>query len=143
MLVPNIIAAPRPWKIRRMISSVSLNEKARSKEAIISIVIPYFKIFFLPYISAILPIGTRNIAAANRYDKETQLSRTRFIPKSIPMDGSPINNEEIMKGARKELIVVMINTIFLLTVLFMISLLHQKKVALYSRLTLDTILWLP
>ena len=65
--------------------------------------------------SAILPIGTRNIAAAKRYDKETQLSMTTSIPKSFPMEGSPMNTEEPIKGARKELIVVISNTTFLLS----------------------------
>jgi len=63
---------------------------------------PNVKILFLPYISAILPKGTRNTAAARRYEVATQLNRTAFIPNSCPIDGSAMLTEEPMKGVRKE-----------------------------------------
>ncbi|GAI27508.1 unnamed protein product [marine sediment metagenome] len=63
---------------------------------------PYVKILFLPYISAILPKGTRNIAAARRYEVATQLNKTAFIANSCPIDGSAMLMEELIKGVTKE-----------------------------------------
>ena len=60
------------------------------------------KILFLPYISAILPKGTRNIAAARRYEVAIQPSKTAFILNSLPIEGRAILTEEPIKGVRKE-----------------------------------------
>ncbi len=61
------------------------------------------KSFFLPYISAILPKGTRNAAAAKRNDVATQLNKTASISNSLPITGSAMLMEELIKGMRKEL----------------------------------------
>jgi hypothetical protein len=54
-------------------------EMAERKDEIVKTTIPYVKIFFLPYISASLPKGTRDIAAAKRYEVATQLNKTASI----------------------------------------------------------------
>lgn len=79
---------------------------------------PYVKILFLPYISAILPKGTRNTAAARRYEVATQLNRTAFIPNSCPIDGSAMLTEEPIKGVRKEPNVTISRAAFLFGALF-------------------------
>ncbi|MBA7682772.1 hypothetical protein ES703_91124 [subsurface metagenome] len=63
---------------------------------------PYVKILFLPYMSAILPKGTRNIAAARRYAVATQPREMASIASSLPIDGSAMVMEEPIKGVRKE-----------------------------------------
>ena len=51
--------------------------------------------------SAILPNGTRNIAAARRNEVATQLNKTASIANSFPIEGSAILIEEPIKGVRK------------------------------------------
>jgi len=52
--------------------------------------------------SAILPNGTRNKAAASKYMIFTQLKRKAFMANSFPMDGRAILTDALMKGVRKE-----------------------------------------
>lgn len=67
---------------------------------------PQVKIFFLPYMSAILPKGTRNIAAASKYAVATQPNEIASIASSFPMEGSAMAMEEPINGVRKEPTVV-------------------------------------
>ena len=78
---------------------------------------PHVKILFLPYISAILPKGTRNIAAAIINEIETQLNKTASIENSLLMVGSAMFTEEPIKGVRKEESVVITKTKGLLIIL--------------------------
>lgn len=63
---------------------------------------PYIKIFFLPFISASFPKGTRNIAAARIYEVATQFNRIASIENSFPIEGSAMLMDEPIKGVRKE-----------------------------------------
>ena len=72
--------------------------------------------------SAILPKGIRNIAAANRYEVATQLNTTAFMANSLAMVGSAILTEELIKGVRKELNVAISKAVLLLTALFVLIL---------------------
>ena len=69
----------------------------------VKIEMPYVKIFFRPYMSAILPKGTRNIAEAKRYDLEIQPNRTTSILNSALIAGRAIFTAEAMNDERKEL----------------------------------------
>jgi len=73
---------------------------------------PRVKIFFLPYISAALPNGSRNSAAVSRYDVATQLNSTALIENSLPIEGRAILIEEPIKGVRKALKVAISKTVF-------------------------------
>src|SRR5512136_1061977 len=59
------------------------------------------KTFFRPWMSASLPKGTRNMAAARRYEVATQLSDTASRANSSPIEGRAILIEEPIKGGRK------------------------------------------
>ena len=53
--------------------------------------------------SANLPKGTRDTAAAKRYEVATQLNKTASVLNSFPMAGSAILTDEIINGVKKEL----------------------------------------
>ena len=63
---------------------------------------PRVNIFFLPYMSEILPSGTRNIAAASRYAVDTQPSKMAFIDSCLPIDGKAMATLEPRNGVMKE-----------------------------------------
>jgi hypothetical protein len=63
---------------------------------------PQANIFFLPWMSACLPKGTRNMAAARMYDVGTQLISTALIRNSLLMAGSAMLMDETIKRVRKE-----------------------------------------
>jgi hypothetical protein len=111
--VPNIIAAPIPWKIRKQISIMADLERIIEKEATVNVRIPTVKILFLPWISATLPNGTRNIAEAKRYAVATQLKEIASIKNSFPMEGSATLTDDTSKGVRKAATVVTSMVIFL------------------------------
>ena len=83
---------------------------------------PYVKIIFLPYISAILPKGTRNIAAARIYEVGIQLNKTTFIENSLLIKGRAMLTEEPIKGVRKEASVAISNTYLLFAELSIVDL---------------------
>jgi hypothetical protein len=82
------------------------------------ITMPYENIFFLPYISAILPKGRRKTVADRRYEVDTQASKTASILNSRPMEGRAILMEAPIKGVRKDAIVIITNAKVLLTLPF-------------------------
>jgi hypothetical protein len=88
-------------------------EIAEKKDESVKKNIPNAKIFLLPYMSAILPIGTRNIAAARRNEVATQLNRTGSIKNSFPINGSAMFIEELINAVMKELRVVTNKAVFL------------------------------
>jgi hypothetical protein len=93
-VVAKTIAAPIPFInciIKRKATDV---ENVFNTEAAVKMIIPQKKTFFLPYISASLPKGTRNIAAERRYNVPTQLRSTVFIFRSFPIAGNAIFIEE-------------------------------------------------
>jgi hypothetical protein len=96
---------------------------------------PYVKILFLPYISAILPKGTRNIAAAKRNEVATQLNKTASIANSFPIDGSAMVTEEPMKGVRKEAKVATNKADLLFTALFIRLTIFCLLHLIYIRIT--------
>ena len=63
---------------------------------------PYWKTLFLPWMSAILPRGIRNIAAARMYEMVTQLNVTASRLNSLAIVGRAIFTEDPMKVTVKE-----------------------------------------
>jgi len=63
---------------------------------------PYWKTLFLPWMSAILPKGIRNIAAARMYEMVTQLNVTASRLNSLAIVGRAIFTEDPMKVTAKE-----------------------------------------
>jgi hypothetical protein len=88
-------------------------ERIIEKEATVNVRIPTVKILFLPWISATLPNGTRNIAEAKRYAVATQLKEIASIKNSFPMEGSATLTDDTSKGVRKAATVVTSMVIFL------------------------------
>jgi len=64
--------------------------------------IPMVKIRFTPRMSAILPMGTRNMAAARKKAVGSQLISTELMENSIPMVGMATMRAETMKGAMND-----------------------------------------
>jgi hypothetical protein len=52
-------------------------------------------------------MGTKNMAAAKRYEVAIQLNETACIPNSFPMEGRAMLTEEPIKGVRNEVKVAM------------------------------------
>ena len=75
---------------------------------------PYVKIFFLPYISASLPNGTRNTAEARRNEVAIQPIITASIENSCPIDGSAIFIEEDINDIRNDVVEAITSVAFLL-----------------------------
>ena len=74
--------------------------------------IPQAKKRLRPWISASLPKGSRNMAAASRNEVATQLNETASMPNSSPMVGKAIFTEEPMKGIKKAARVAMARATF-------------------------------
>jgi len=81
-------------------------ERIIEKDATVNVRIPMVKILFLPWMSATLPNGTRNIAEAKRYAVVTQLKETAPIENSFPIEGSATLTDDTSKGVRKAATVV-------------------------------------
>jgi hypothetical protein len=64
--VPVIMAPPIPCKTRQEISIVAEFASPQRKDESVKMTMPQAKIFLLPYISAILPKGTRRAAEHRR-----------------------------------------------------------------------------
>lgn len=79
---------------------------------------PQVKILFLPYRSAILPSGRREMAAAKMNEAATQLNEIAFIENSLPKEGSAMLIEEPIYGTRKEAMVVTSRATLLFAVSF-------------------------
>jgi len=85
--VPNIIAPDNPWNILRTISEVILREKIIRKVEMVNSNILVEKIFFRPIMSASLPKGKRNIAAAKIKLLITHPRLIALALRSLPIDG--------------------------------------------------------
>jgi len=99
------MALPTPWKTRQEISIVEEFAIPEKRDESVVMTMPQMKIFFLPYISAILPKGTRKAAEDSRYAVATQAKVTAPNDSSLPIAGRAILTEEPMKGKRKDVIV--------------------------------------
>jgi len=64
--VANTIELPMPWTTLNTISMEALAEMADRNDETVKITMPYVKTLFLPPISANLPKGTSDVAAASR-----------------------------------------------------------------------------
>ena len=102
--VPKTIALPIPWTTLEVIKNQEEGATAQSTVPNANTHIPRRNVLFLPRISASFPKGTRNTAAASRYDVGTQLRRTAFIENSSAMSGRAMLIEDAMNGVRNELI---------------------------------------
>ena len=85
--VANIIAALRPCKTRFKINIDIFGAITHKKEAVINKRMPSFSIVFLPYISAIRPIGIANSAELRRKDSEIKVSEVAEAENSLPICG--------------------------------------------------------
>ena len=110
--VLKIIELPTPCKTLEAISISDEDEIPQKKEKRVKTIIPNVRILLRPYISALRPKGTRNMAPARMYELETQLSKTASIENSRPMAGRAMFTEEPIKGVRKEPVVVTRSTAF-------------------------------
>ncbi len=100
--VPNIMALPIPCTTRHARSIAEETERPQRRQPSVYTAMPAVKILLRPYMSPSLPQGTRNTAAASRYEVATQLSRTASMENSFPKEGRATYMEERMKGMRKE-----------------------------------------
>jgi len=98
-------------------SIVAEAEIAKRRDETAKISTPHIKILFLPYISATLPKGTTNVAAARRYAVATQPNEIASIANSLPIEGSAMLTEEPIKGAKKAPNVATIKAAFLFAAL--------------------------
>jgi hypothetical protein len=112
--VPNIIALPMPCNALRAIKSGVDVVIATRKEKIVKEMIPSINIFLRPYISAILPIGSKKTAEASRQELTTQLKEMASIENSALMAGRAILIDDPMNGVRKEVITAITKITFLL-----------------------------
>jgi hypothetical protein len=96
------MATPIPCKTRKEISMMPELARPEKKDANVKITMPPTKIFFLPYMSAILPKGTRRTAEDRRYAVATQPNVTASNDRSLPIRGRAILTEETMKGKGKK-----------------------------------------
>jgi len=96
------MALPIPCKTRQDTRKMGDGAIAERRDERANVNMPYKKILFLPCISAILPKGTKNMAAERRYAVATQPNKIASIANSLPMEGSAMLTEEPMKGVRKE-----------------------------------------
>jgi hypothetical protein len=76
-------------------------EIPQKRDAMVKIMKPRRKIFFLPKISATLPQGTMEVTEARVKLVATQLSKTASILKSAAIDGRAMYVAEAIKGVRK------------------------------------------
>jgi hypothetical protein len=115
--VTKIIALPIPCKTRNPISARVNGAMADKRDAIVKIIIPEVKTFFIPYISAILPKGTANMADVNKNAVGIQLSKIASAANSEAIAGSAMLTEEPINGVKKEAIVAINRADILLTLL--------------------------
>jgi hypothetical protein len=100
-LVPNIMAEPTPCNALRSTIVDDVGRDASKADEIPNIVIPERNMRFLPYISAILPNGIRNMAEASRYARLVQLMVTASNPYSEAMLGNAMLKLLPLNGVRK------------------------------------------
>ena len=74
---------------------------------------PYWKTLFLPWMSAILPKGIRNIAAARMYEMVTQLNVTASRLNSLAIVGRAIFTDDPIKVTTKEAVAAAIRATLL------------------------------
>jgi hypothetical protein len=101
LAVPKIMALPRPWSARAVMSRMPEGAKLHRKEVVVKRMMPLINIFFLPTISANLPIGTRKTAVERRNIIATQPKDTIFMPNSQAIKGRARLIELPIKGVRK------------------------------------------
>ena len=100
--VPNIMAAATPCNPRRRINTRPFGAKAEESDTKVYRIVPEMKTRFLPWISANLPKGTRNIAAARRYEVATQLRAIASSENARPIEGRAMFTVDAMKGVMKD-----------------------------------------
>jgi len=100
--VVTIIAPPIPWMTLKNMRDRSDGDAAAEKFEAANKTAPRAKIFFLPTMSANLPMGTNEAAVANRYVVATHPKRVALASNSRLMEGSDMLTEDIIKGERKE-----------------------------------------
>lgn len=113
MAVEKIIALPIPCTTRNPMSQGADEAKPAPKDETTRMERPMVRIFGVPTMSEILPIGTRNAAAAKRYEKVTQPSKMACREKSLAIEGSATLTADPKNGVRNELMVATTITVFL------------------------------
>jgi hypothetical protein len=102
MPVPKIMEAPSPWKARTTIRNPTLGDSAAARDDNPKTEIPQVYNFFLPYISASFPNGTRNVAAVRTAADVTHVNRIAFTENSAPIEGNAILTDDPMNVVRKD-----------------------------------------
>jgi hypothetical protein len=101
ILVPKIMAPPNPWRARTAMRRPVEGTIVMTRDAKEKIAMPDKKTRFLPYMSAIFPMGTRKRAAARRYAVAIQESEMASMWNSAPIAGSAILTADPSNGVRK------------------------------------------
>ena len=81
-----------------------------TKDESVKITMPHVKIFFLPYMSAILPKGTSKAAEERRYAVAIQPNMTASNDSSFPSLGRAIFTAELIKVKINDAVVVTSST---------------------------------
>jgi hypothetical protein len=115
------IHPPMPCSALKTISCHSDCENVHSIDVSVRRATPHKNIRFLPYISAALPKGTRNAAAASKYAVDIQLKAAAFIPNSFPIEGSATVTDELINDGSKADTMIEINTACLIALFFTIE----------------------
>lgn len=110
--VVTIIAPPIPWMTLKNMRNKSDGDAAAEKFDAANKAAPKAKIFFLPVMSANLPMGTNEAAVANRYVVATHPKRVALALNSLLMEGSDMFTEDIINGERKEATAETTKTVF-------------------------------
>ena len=101
--LPKIIAPPNPCSALSAITIQGADASAISSDVTAKIQAPSVKIRFRPYMSAMRPIGSRNMAALSMKAVTIQPSATLSEARSLPMLGRATLSEVVENGSRKAL----------------------------------------
>jgi len=85
-----------------MVTELAIPQK---RDESVKITMPQVKIFFLPYMSAILPKGTRRVAEDRSKAVAIQPNMTAFNDSSFPSEGRAIFTADPIKGKMNAAIV--------------------------------------
>jgi hypothetical protein len=96
-----------------MIRNSTEGDSEARNEDIVNKIIPRMKIRFIPYISAIRPKGTANIADVKRNEVVIQLSSIALTANSLAIIGRATFTDDPINGVKNEAMVATSNTVFL------------------------------
>jgi len=101
-----------PCNTRKRMRETFDHEIAHRNVKSVKPAVPRRKIFFLPTISAILPMGSRNTADARIYPVTIQLRARALAANSFPINGSARFVELPINVVKKDVIITEIRMLF-------------------------------